>query len=268
MTYSPETYWNISDKRQEILKKYLKVLPFDSKTLLPVEEIIKGCIETLKTFTLNVQEKLDLKQLILLQNSEILTPCVDEICKKISTFDAVTLISLGCGDEGLFEHQLSEAMSMKYPKTKISWLAVDIEDFRGAKSFFNGKPFTVIDGGQDTIYASLVPNAINPILIGRYSYHHTGITFESFMKRCEGLSHVFLIEEPTTSILWNIPEYRIMRIAYDILANTVFSENWAEAFMKDPSKFKISYIQTDTLPPSCTVVGFKDMLPETALVYF
>jgi hypothetical protein len=269
LNFSPDKYWNVGDERLTILKKYLSSLNINDEDLLPEDEIIKICIEGLKNFDLTDEEKSKLKNLILRQNSLILTPSIKEICNELSllSLNEVTLISLGIGNESLFERTLDEELRKKLPNLKVNWLGVDVGDFRDKNSFFHDKPFKIIEEDSSREYIALLNSDHTPaILIGRYSFHHIGIEYTEFLKRCKGMIKVLLVEEPTTSELWNLPDYRVMRIAYDVLANTVFVVNWAKAFMDNPALFKINYIKMDKLPKDTNVLEFKNVLPETALV--
>lgn len=267
--FFPEKYWNVNDKRIPILKKYLNSLNIDRNKMLPTEEIISVCIDSLKTFKLDEQDRVDLKNLILDQNAKILVPCILEICNQFVGIRGrrVTLISLGCGDEGLFEKLLNDEILKKLPELDVDWVGVDIADFRGETSFFNNHTFVIVDNKSEILYKTLVSDEeTDIILLGRYSYHHLGLSFEKFIERCEGVSNVILIEEPTTEELWDISDYRIMRIAYDVLANTVFSVDWTSEFMKDKTKFKINYIKTEKLNMNYNLIQFDNVLPETAMI--
>lgn len=267
--FLPEKYWNIHDERIPILKKYLKSLNIKQLTLLPTKEIIKICIDGLKKFQLTEEESKKIKNLIIIQNGIILTPCIEKICGELSkiTTNEITIISLGCGDKSLFERLLHEAIATNLPKLKINWLGTDVGDYRGTKSFFNDNPFKIIKETKNIKYISLTTKKNYPIfIIARYSFHHMGIEFEEFIKRCGGITKTILIEEPTTKEKWDIADYRFMRIAYDVLANTVFVLPWASLFIEDLELFKINYIKTDTLGNNVVLTEFKDVLPETALV--
>lgn len=270
MKWSPEKYWNINDSRFTILQKYLRAIPINKTELMPTEKIIEICINTLKTFSLNEEERKALKELILEQNAQILEPCIKGIREQLVKLNLpkITLISLGCGNESLFERLLDEDLRRNLSSLKIKWLGVDVGDFRDHTSFFNNHPFVTIEDRSDIKYRLLAKDDSPVVLIGRYSYHHLGIEFSEFQERCVGLTKVILVEEPTTTERWQIPEYRFMRIAYDVIANTIFVMAWAEEFIKDPSKFKVNYIKTNTLKAPIEVIEFSGVLPETALISF
>ena len=272
--FSPEKYWNIQDERISLFKRYLESLNIDHLDLLPIEEIVKICIGGLRQFELTEDEKSQLKHLILAHDEKVLTPLfMKEMRDEISKLAAneITLISLGCGNESYFERKLDEFIAENLPAIKVNWLGLDIGDYRDASSFFTDKPFKVIEEVSNVEYAAFLENKSVPaVLIGRYSFHHIGVEFDEFITRCAGIAKVILIEEPTTTEKWGIPDYRFMRIAYDILANTVFVLDWAEIFIKNPDMFKVNYIKTDALPKGtrCIEINDKDLLPETALVIY
>ncbi len=269
LVFTPEQYWNVNDERITILKKYLDSFDVDDSELLSTEEIISRCINKLKEFQLNEGDRLKLRDLILCQNGLILTPCIEEICKELLTLNSheLTLISLGCGNESLFERTLHDGIHKRLPNVNVRWLGLDVGDFRDANSFFQEQPFKVITESSSIQYASFVDDRNIPIvLVGRYSFHHIGIEYLEFLKRCVGIDRVILVEEPTTTDLWNLQDYRFMRIAYDVLANTVFVVNWAKAFIEEPDLFKINYIKTNELPKGTNITEFSAVLPETALI--
>lgn len=265
--FLPEKYWSVTDERITIFKKYLNTLNFNDERLFSSEEIIEICINSLKSFSLTSTEAALFKSIILSQNSKVLAPSIDEICEQLKKTeqDEINIISLGCGDESVFERDLDYHITKKLAFKKLNWLGTDVGDYRGQNSFFNKHPFKIIEDPHLN-YKTLISSDAYTVLVGRYSFHHLGIEFDEFLKRCEGLSKIILIEEPTTEQKWNIPDYRIMRIAYDILANTVFSIDWAKDFVNDSSKFKVNYIKSDALPSSCFQLNFKETFPETSLI--
>lgn len=267
VNFLPEKYWNVDDERIDILKKFLDSLKISDLRLLNEDEIIKICIDGIKEFSFSDKDKNKLKDLILEQNAKILIPCINDICDELFNLKEVNIISLGIGNESLFERILDEEISKRLPDLKVNWFGIDVGDFRDPSSFFFGKPFKIINDSVDIKYIEFVEvKTVPTVLVGRYSFHHIGIEYDEFLKRCNELVRCFLVEEPTNTKLWNIPDYRFMRIAYDVLANTVFVVNWAKAFTENPNLFKINYIKIDKLPNNTKSVEFKDMLPETALI--
>ena len=268
-TFSPEKYWNIPDERLSFLKAYLDSLGIEQLDILLPEEIIEKCIKGLQAFKLSNEEKSRFKSLIRAQNEKTMDFCIREICKELSNLflDEVLFLSLGCGNVGSFERKLDQAVRQKLPHLKLNWLGLDVGDFRDDSSFFKENAFKVIEEHPDVEYISFVEDKRVPvILVGRFSFHHIGIEYSDFLKRCRGIKMVALIEEPTTNELWNVADYRFMRIAYDVLANTLFVLHWAETFIKDPTLFKINYIKADNVPKNSRIIEFKGTLPETALV--
>lgn len=270
MQWSPERYWNVQDERISILARYLEAIPLENISALPTEEIIARCIDALRSFSLSEPEKKTLRQLIQAQDAQILGSAERVLCAQLTTLNVpvVTMISLGCGGTGMFEKALDDAVRRHLPAVELRWLGADVGDYRTAGSFFHGHPFVTIQSNDTIAYASLVTDDTPVALFGAYSYHHIGIPFSAFQKRCAGVARVVLIEEPTSTVKWQVPEYRVMRIAYDVLANAVFSPTWAEKFMQDPGLFKVQYIHMDTLPSSVDVTEVSHVLPETALVSF
>jgi hypothetical protein len=265
-----KNYWDVdsNDVRLVLLKRFLETVDESILEFQSTDQIIQKCIEALKKFIIASDEMQAFRKVILKQNTFVLNGCLKHIREEIIALGAkqISLISLGSGNESVFERAISEDMAINSPNIELEWLGVDIGDYRDETSFLWDKAFVAIDQHTSINYRSLIQTSDPVILIGRWSYHHIGISFDEFLDRCTGLSKVILLEEPTIGELWNRADYRVMRIAYDVLGNLCMSESWAAEFMNDPGKFKIQYVLEENLPPQSKVIHFAKSLPETALL--
>ncbi|MEK7068427.1 MAG: hypothetical protein AAB964_01290 [Patescibacteria group bacterium] len=266
-----DNVWGIAlgDVRVAALQKLLNLLPEGIENHSE-RKIIEASITALSHLGLGADEEAAIKTAMLDQNRVVLDGSLPFIKEEIDKLNAlrVAVISLGCGDISLFERSIAQYCAQHIPNIAIEWLGVDIGDFRAPESFFNEHLFKVISLEAPLVYRTLITKNIPTLLVGRYSFHHLGVSFDQFMERCKGLARVIVVEEPTTDEKWVQGEYRVMRIAFDVLGNYIFSKKWAAEFMQDPNKFKIKYLTLDELPDRSNVITFKSMMPETATISF
>lgn len=270
MDTNPTKYWKVDERdiRITILRRFLGLISPSAFETDSSEEIVEACIKGLKNLNITSEEEIALRIAILKQNAIILDECLKNIREELAVLGSkkILVISLGCGDESVFERAVSEDMAKNFSEIELEWLGIDTADYRSPSSFLRDKAFKIIDSESLIVYRSLVETDKPIVLIGRYSYHHLGISFDEFLQRCGGISKVILIEEPASSDLWKLPDYRVMRIAYDILGNLIMSHSWASEFIKEPSKFEIQYLILEILPAQSKIVNFHNVLPETSLV--
>lgn len=269
--FTPTKFWvdtAENDLRFEIVLKFIRGIDWTKVDTQDTTSIIHACIKHLRKFILSDSDISTLKDLILSQGQKVLSCCVQKIVDDLHQMTAgeITIISLGCGNRGLFEESIDRATKVETGKS-LRWIGTDIADFRDRDSFFINKEFATVPADRLIEFSNLVQDISSPlVLVGRYSFHHLGVEFEEFLQSCRHISKIFLVEEPVTSKKWADPSYRIIRIAFDILANMVISQNWARQFSEDPSKFKINYINSDALPPRTVMTEVKGTFPETSLV--
>lgn len=264
-----KNYWGVksNDIRLRTLQTFLasirnRVFEHDS-----TEKIIGVCITALQQFHLSFEEINQLRQNILAQNTIVTSACLSFISHELNNLgNSIHIISLGCGDESLFERTIHNYVNDIYPNCVLHWIGVDIDDFRSSTSFLQQKPFIKVDPNEETIYRALVTTTNPVVLIGRWSYHHLGITFNSFLHRCRDLSKVILLEEPVTTQAWSEFDYRLARIAYDVIGNFVMSRGWAESYMDDSSNFRIQYVISEDLPKQAHTLHIPHTMPESTLI--
>jgi hypothetical protein len=270
MQFEPQKYWNIDphDIRMRTLKAFAETINSKALETQKTEEIVKFCIDAMQNFRLSPKEELELRDAIFAQNRHMLPSWLKTIRAEIATLesDKISIISLGCGDESVFERAIDEDFAKKSTGIKLEWTGVDVADYRSDSSFMKDKKFKTVDPYSNIFYRSLLETSDPIVLVGRWTYHHLGISFSDFLERCRGLSKVILVEEPTEIRLWNLPDYRVMRIAYDVLGNFIISHSWAKEFMDNPAKFKIKYLFREDVPSGVKIIDLEDMLPENSLV--
>ncbi len=270
METDPFTYWRVKrdDIRVILLQRLMDLVDSAAFEAKSNDEIVKYGVEALKKFKLDDSEFSQLRNAIFEQNKLAQDDWVAKACEEIGTLNTqeVAVVSLGCGDESVFERAVAQKLSELYPEIKIEWIGIDIGDFRSETSFMKDKKLVVVDPNAEVNYKEVVNTTKPTVLIGRWSFHHLGITLAEFLNRCIGVEKIVLVEEPTTHALWSKPDYRVMRVVYDMLGNYAVSQAWTKEFMTDPSKFKVHYIFKEDLPASARLIDYPGMLPETSLV--
>lgn len=264
--FNPKKYWAIEDQVAKYLIDFLTNIRFDVTTKYTDNEIIQKCITGAKEHPLSAEQKIELRNILSVNDKRMFTFFAQKVSNTITCENEIQLASLGCGNRSLFEEIIHTEISHKYPDMTIHWIALDIGDYRDSDSFFIDKPFVIIDSNPSDYYQYVSNQGVKTILVGTYSFHHLGIDFNLFLKKCSAFDAIFLLEEPTTSLLWEQNEYRIMRIAFDVLANTVFVLDWAEQFINNSELFTVNYIKEDSLDTAVQVIPFPNTIPETALV--
>jgi len=251
-----------------ILQKFAGTISDKAFQSQKTEEIVEFCIDALRSFKINPEETVELKEAIFGQNRSMLPDCLKSIREEINALGIrkMSAISLGCGDESVFERSIDEDIAKNFPEIRLEWIGVDVSDYRSPSSFLRDKMFKIIDPHAKLSYRSLVETNNPVVLIGRWSYHHLGISFQEFLQRCRGISKIILVEEPTTAQLWKLSDYRVMRIAYDVLGNFIVSHSWAKEFMDDPEKFKVEYLFRENLALGVKIIDYRNMIPENSLV--
>jgi hypothetical protein len=190
----------------------------------------------------------------------------------------IQILSIGCGRSGHIEHLLdagiSSARKDRTNLVDIRWCGMDILE-PDEDSFFRTRNnrFIKIDDGSETPYLktaqsqSTAQKAALTILIAHFSYHHMDIAFSDFLDRCGGAERIFLLEELIRRVDWRSGDYRIARITCDLLSNMGFDPEWAEAFMRDPSLFKVRYLPREIIHEhGGTIIDIPGCSPDLSVV--
>lgn len=264
-------YCGIDDDRIAVFHRYMDALNMQEIGTLSTDEIIARCIETLKSRSFSTSEMNDLKEFLLIKGKSISEPYVRKLFDEISLMQEpeISIISLGCGGRGSFEEQLAGMIEKGLPTMQVHWVGIDTDDFREPGSFFSTKAFKKVEENVDIEYRLALDDRSHPaVLIGLYSFHHLGIEFDKFIARCMGIRKVFLLEEPVIAEMWRMPEYRVLRIAYDILANAALNPGWASAYFDCPARFQVNYLDLGRLPLEGKILDHSADFPGTALLVF
>ena len=192
----------------------------------------------------------------------------------------IQVLSIGCGRSGHIERILdaviSSARKDRTHPMAICWCGMDILE-PDEDSFFRTRDnrFIKIDDSSETPYVntaqsqSVEQTAALTILIAHFSYHHMDIAFSNFLDRCVGAERIFLLEELIRRVDWRSDDYRIAKITCDLLSNMGFNPEWAEAFMRDPSLFKVRYLPRDIVPEhGGTIIDIPGCSPDLSVVVF
>jgi hypothetical protein len=190
----------------------------------------------------------------------------------------IQVLSIGCGCSGHIERFLDAVISggrkNRTNPADIRWCGMDILE-PDEDSFFRTRDngFIKIDDSGETRYVktaqsqSIQQTDTLTILVAHFSYHHMDIAFSNFVDRCVGAERIFLLEELIRRVDWRNDEYRIARITCDLLSNKGFNPEWAHAFMRDPSLFKVRYLSRETVHEhGGTIIEMPGCSPDLSVV--
>lgn len=192
-------------------------------------------------------------------------------------FGSVDILSIGCGGSGHIERFLDERISIGGPgahPVDIRWIGTDICEPDEDSFFRSGNNrYLRIEAHDETPYARRAGTdpaaraSKRTVLIAQFAYHHMDIEFSEFLGRCRGADRLLLLEELIDGAAWTDGDFRIARIACDLLSNMGFNPDWAGAYMHDPSLFKVRYLPRDLVrAKGGTIIDLPGCSPELSVV--
>lgn len=257
------------DIRSIKLQEFLPQIP--ANPAMPVTELVDRCLAALKQTPISEQERKLLADVTTEEIDQVMPAYATRLAKLIceSGRASATILSLGCGSSGHIERILDERIAQELgSKTAVGWIGIETNDKRSENSFFRDHPFMAIPPGDRPQYASLVKGDSLPLLIGNFSYHHTGIHFEEFLSQCKDLDRVILLEHPVAREKWADPAHRIAKIAYDILVNEAIDPEWISQAGLSSDIFKVNYLIEEEIPRESVITRFPNVVPGSALIDF
>jgi SAM-dependent methyltransferase len=188
--------------------------------------------------------------------------------------DRVRILSVGCGS-GHLERFLDDALGGRTTCAR-RWIGLDITEPE-ADSFFHGREnrYIALHPADGRTYLNIAGEILGDgdtareavVVMANFSYHHLDLPFPEFLERCAGAGRVVLLEELINQADWDDGDYRIARIACDLLANIGFNPRWARAFLSDPDGFRVRYpTREEVAGLGGTIVDLDGCSPDLSVV--
>ncbi|MEK7091234.1 MAG: hypothetical protein AAB887_01860 [Patescibacteria group bacterium] len=172
----------------------------------------------------------------------------DNLTIKLTNNKSVSMISLGVGS-GKVETQLDSVLKTKFPDLEANWIGIDQINYLSGDSIIATKGKFILSSNKPESYLQLTNLSLqdNVFLLANLSLHHMLIGPTEFLKKCNGIDNVVVLEELTDEKSYQDINYRIARVGYDLISNFLKNPEWASNFTRKPDNFKVDYWTTESV---------------------
>jgi hypothetical protein len=173
-----------------------------------------------------------------------------QIEKLAESMDRVLVISIGAGD-AQFEHRVDQSLDSGLAE-RVRWLLCDpeysntlpvVHSIDPIRWRFRPEGFAEITKRQISGYCS---DDETPIFFANFSLHHADSLSQNIVRFFSETNFV-IVEEPTTATAWSCATHRLVRSAFEVLANVAYQPKWASSFLLNPDAFHFNPVFNTTL---------------------